>query len=555
MPSLTRIALRKQIAAGETGPLYLLIGEDDIEKSAVASEFAEMVDEGLRAFSMDRLFGGEIKADDLFDAAATLPMMAPRRIVIVFDAERLLIPKREGKAADAEQERLEAFVKKPPQHATVVLVCGPLDQRRRLVKLLLKEAQVVDCGSINDSADAERWVKARAERDKVPIDGAAVRVLVERAGIDLVRLRSGLERVALYAMGQPKITADDVKQVVAPTAEATNFRDCERDRAQRRRRCAARAGARPGRGRRAVLPDGAIAMGRGKMPPARLKHAIAAVFRTDEAIKSSGATRRFSLNASSSNCALPRARGRLREFRVLGRRRFHRLHRIGELAIARLRDHPFVRHFPPAHVAVVAVFNLRWICAEERVVEVDEPCQHARFLLEAYASTFGRLRVFPLITHTSRPPRSTSGRSIFGSSSICFRWAGRLYGSSSIVPSGFGLCGDPAARCCRRVPIRRSHHTRAGCRSAPRASPAAPCRAPSRKSRSAATGSRVRAGAASRCRRHQDWRPAEPRSRRQARRCHLSSTCADGDRRRDGRRRRQARDVVLCPARAAAVNW
>src|SRR5215216_363112 len=211
MPAVTRAALKKQIAAGDTGPLYLLIGEDDSEKSAVAAEFVEMVDEGLRAFSVDRLFGGEIKADDLFDAAATLPMMAPKRVVIVFDAERLLIPKREGKAAELEQERLEAFVKNPPAHATVVFACGPLDQRRRLVKLLLKEAQVVDCGTIADSADAERWVKARIERDKIALDAGAVRALVERAGVDIVRLRSGLERVALYAMGQPKITADDVR--------------------------------------------------------------------------------------------------------------------------------------------------------------------------------------------------------------------------------------------------------------------------------------------------------------------------------------------------------
>src|ERR1044071_7849817 len=169
MSVIARQAVKKQIAAGETGPLYLLIGDDDSEKSAAAAEFAEMVDEGLRAFSVDRLFGAEIKVDDLFDAAATLPMMAPRRVVIVFDAERLLIPKREGKAADLEQERLEAFVKNPPAHATVVFVCGTLDQRRRLVKLLLKEAQVVDCGTIADAADAERWVKARAERDRIPL--------------------------------------------------------------------------------------------------------------------------------------------------------------------------------------------------------------------------------------------------------------------------------------------------------------------------------------------------------------------------------------------------
>src|SRR5436190_2377123 len=288
MPALNRPALRKQIAAGETGPLYLLIGEDDIEKSAVASEFAEMVDEGLRAFSMDRLFGGEIKADDLFDAAATLPMMAPRRVVIVFDAERLLIPKREGKAADAEQERLEAFVRKPPAHATVVLVCGPLDQRRRLVKLLLKQAQVVDCGTITDSADAERWVKARAERDKIPLDPAAVRMLVERAGIDIVRLRSGLERVALYALGQPQITVADVKQVVAATAESTNFgianAIAQNDPAAALKELALAldAGAQP------VFLMGQLRWVAEKAPRARLKQAIDAVFRTDEAIKSSG---------------------------------------------------------------------------------------------------------------------------------------------------------------------------------------------------------------------------------------------------------------------------
>src|SRR5712671_6458711 len=175
MPAISRATLKKQIAAGDTGPLYLLIGDDDGEKSAAAAEFAEMVDEGLRAFSVDRLYGGEIKADDLFEAAATLPMMAPRRIVTVFDAERLLIPKREGKAADADQEKLEAFVRNPPGHATVVFVCGALDLRRRLVKLLLKEAQVVDCGTIADAPGAERWVRARAERDKVPLDASAIR--------------------------------------------------------------------------------------------------------------------------------------------------------------------------------------------------------------------------------------------------------------------------------------------------------------------------------------------------------------------------------------------
>src|ERR1051325_1744960 len=102
MPLITRQALKKQIAAGETGPIYVLIGDDDTEKSAVAAEFTEMVDEGLRAFSVDRLFGAEIKPDDMFDAAATLPMMAPKRIVIVFDAEK---QRQDAKPDHLERQR------------------------------------------------------------------------------------------------------------------------------------------------------------------------------------------------------------------------------------------------------------------------------------------------------------------------------------------------------------------------------------------------------------------------------------------------------------------
>jgi DNA polymerase-3 subunit delta len=320
VPALTPAALRKQIATGETASLYVLVGADDIEKSAVATEFTEMVDEGLRAFNVDRVYGGarEVTSDDVFDASATLPMMAPRRIVIVHDAERLLIPKREGKAADEEQERLEAFVKNPPRHATVVFVCGLLDQRRRLVKLLLKEAHVVDCGTIVDAAGAQRWVKARAERDKVPLDGSAIAALVERAGIDVVRLRSGIERVALYAMGQSKITADDVRQIVQATAEATNFgiaNAIERnDAAEALRELAAaiEGGAVP------FFLMGQLRWVAEKMPSTRLNAAIEAVFRTDLALKSSAGDPKILLERLVVELCEPK--GRLKPAPLYGRR-------------------------------------------------------------------------------------------------------------------------------------------------------------------------------------------------------------------------------------------
>jgi len=296
MPPMSPSALRKQIAAGETGPLYLLVGADAMETSAVADECAETVDEGLRAFNVDRIYGGESKVDDLIQAAATLPMMAPRRVVVILEGEKLLVPKRESKAADEEMERLEAFIKAPPSHATIVFVCGDLDQRRRAVKLLIKEAQVVNCGTIADASDAERWVKARAAAAGLTLDPAAARTLVERAGIDVARLRAGLERLALYAMGQPTITAEDVRQAVSAGPEAKeNFGIANAIQRNDAAEALHQLGLVLDAGAMPFFVLGQLRSAAERLPPPRLKNGIEAVFRTDLALKTSAGEPRILL--------------------------------------------------------------------------------------------------------------------------------------------------------------------------------------------------------------------------------------------------------------------
>ena len=296
MPPLSPAALRQQIATGNTAPLYMLVGDDDVERSAVAGEFADIVEEGLRAFNVDRLYGGEIKVDDLVDATATLPMMSPRRVVVVLEAEKLLIPKRESKAADEELERLAAFFADPPPHATTVFVCGVVDKRRTSFKKLIQAAQVVDCGTIGDPSDADRWVRARASALKISLDAAAVRALLERTGLDLVRLRAGLERLALYGMGQSTISAEDVRQAVPAGPEvqadfgiANAISRNDPADALHELQLSLDAGAQP------VMVLGQLRLAAEKLPGARLRKAIEAVFRTDLALKSSGGEPRLLL--------------------------------------------------------------------------------------------------------------------------------------------------------------------------------------------------------------------------------------------------------------------
>ena len=186
MPTLTPAAVRKQITSGNVDSVYLLSGEDDIEKSALAAEFAELVDEGLRAFNVERIHAGEMTTGDrladgvssLIAAVKTLPMMVPRRIVTVFQAEALLVPRRESDAASRALDRLEALLKAPEPQTVLIFVASSVDRRSRMYRLLQSQATIVECGAIEDRADAERWVRTRIAAGGAEIDPAAARLLL-----------------------------------------------------------------------------------------------------------------------------------------------------------------------------------------------------------------------------------------------------------------------------------------------------------------------------------------------------------------------------------------
>jgi DNA polymerase-3 subunit delta len=226
MPLATPAAVRKQIKSGSVDPIYLLQGEDEVEKSALAGEFAELVDEGLRAFNMDRIHAGDLTTGDkladgvasLMAAVRTLPMMSPRRVVVVLQADTLLVPKRESDVATRALDQLETMLKQPEPQTTLVIVAGSVDKRSRMYKLLVKHATLVECGLIEDQADAERWIRTRVAAAGAAIDPAAARLLAERGGTDVRRLRGDVERLLLYALGQKSIAIEDVRQIVGLAA-------------------------------------------------------------------------------------------------------------------------------------------------------------------------------------------------------------------------------------------------------------------------------------------------------------------------------------------------
>jgi DNA polymerase-3 subunit delta len=309
LPRASLADVRKEIASGRVGPLYLILGADEVEKASLVRAFVGLVDEGLRAFNLDRLYGGETSAAAVIDAARTLPMMVPRRVVLLMHAERLLDrlePMREpnkepkkGKQSDAvskDRDMLEAYVKAPVDTACLVLVAAGLDGRRTLTKLLMSKAAVVECEGPEDALQAERWVQDRVSQEGMTIDARAARLVADRVGADVGRLRSDVERLILYAADKKGITSADVLEVVgAPTSQD----------AWDMTRAIERGAAAEALGELVLLMEsGAVPymilgqlawFARTKVSATRVAAAVEAVFRTDLAIKTSAGDPRILL--------------------------------------------------------------------------------------------------------------------------------------------------------------------------------------------------------------------------------------------------------------------
>lgn len=312
MGQITIEQFRKQIATGETDPVYVLAGDDDHEKSALALALGEMVEPELRAFNVERLYATDkaVTPMAVAEAARTLPMLAPRRVVIVLQAERLLNPKRrrggegeeEGDGGDLEP--LIAYLESPSPTTSLLFVFStpesgnpqelPLQRNLRITKALLKVASVVLCSGLDGGKDPARWIVAQAEAAGLSVDRAVVSKILQVTGGEPGRLRAVMSKLVLFAQGAGRLTAEHVAAVAgAPVHHGDDWalvRAIEQGdtaRALRELHAALAADVVP------YLILGQIGYAirtpppRGRFPASRVPAAVDALLRTDIALKTS----------------------------------------------------------------------------------------------------------------------------------------------------------------------------------------------------------------------------------------------------------------------------
>jgi DNA polymerase-3 subunit delta len=170
-----------------------------------------------------------------------------------------------------------------------VFVAGEgLKRNLKPVQLLEKHGVAVACDPLADAGDAIAWAKAEAAREGVRIEPGASSLLARLAAGDITRLRAEFERALLFASGDGIITEAAVQEIASAATTQNAWAMTNAIEAGQPGEALRELALKLDDGEVPVMILGQIAYSvRTRFRPPRVERAVAALFRTDLALKTS----------------------------------------------------------------------------------------------------------------------------------------------------------------------------------------------------------------------------------------------------------------------------
>ena len=197
-------------------PVYYLMGDEPYYIDLISDYIAEHVlQPEERDFNQTILFGSDVNASQIADAARRYPMMAEYQVVIVKEAQNI-----------KNTEALEKYFKQP-MPSTILVMChknGSIDGRKReYVKSIQGSGVLFESKKLKDKelpAFIEKYLKSR----NVSIDYKSTQIIADSIGADLSRLASELDKVVLSLPEEDRrVTPQVVEDQIGVSKEFNSF--------------------------------------------------------------------------------------------------------------------------------------------------------------------------------------------------------------------------------------------------------------------------------------------------------------------------------------------
>ena len=207
--------LISRMRQGQFESCYLLMGEESYYPTLVCNEILRLcIDEADRDFNQSILYGSETTVDSIISEAMRFPMMAPRQLVVVRDAQSV-----------QNLDKLSLYCANPLDTTVLVLLfrSSKLDKRTALYKAISAKGVVVESNPLRDY-EIPSWVSEHFRSRGLDIEPGAAQLLSEFCGTDLMALSEQAEKLAKgLDDGKKSVNISDIEQNIGISREYSVF--------------------------------------------------------------------------------------------------------------------------------------------------------------------------------------------------------------------------------------------------------------------------------------------------------------------------------------------
>lgn len=194
----------------EFAPLYLLHGEETFMIDEMVGLMREKImgADGLSDFNLNTFYASDCDVENIIDAVSTLPMMAPRRLVFIKQAEDL---------SAAEQEKLMSLIERPVDTTTAVFVATKIDMRKKFFKTFDQNGVIVKFQKPFEN-QLMPWIHHIAKKHGKTLTAPAAEFVKECVGAHLTDINNELAKAAQFVpTTQTELDVSDLKNIISRT--------------------------------------------------------------------------------------------------------------------------------------------------------------------------------------------------------------------------------------------------------------------------------------------------------------------------------------------------
>lgn len=200
--------LNQDIKSGDFKRFYLLFGEEEFLKQSYKKRLRQAV-AGDDTMNYNYFEGKGLDVQKLISLANTMPFFSDRRLILVEDS---------GCFKAASDELMEALPD-IPDTTCMVFVESAVDKRNRLYKKVKELGSAVELKRQSASQLAV-WAGRILAQNGRKITSSDMNLFLERTGDDMETIRTELEKLISYTMGQEIVAREDIEAVT--TVQVTN---------------------------------------------------------------------------------------------------------------------------------------------------------------------------------------------------------------------------------------------------------------------------------------------------------------------------------------------